>query len=187
MHFGINKLNVMCTFCEWPPTQQEGGGDSFGVGPLNYNIYSLPGGAGNNGNHCQKKQLRFSQMGLGSCYKAALDSTIHCKVQFMQMARTDGTKYLDKEGLEYTMRQLMMIEIYVVCFSFQHQMSLVRDAGLFTQRVSAAPISGNIDNPEGGLDALMQVSNINILLGLSGAQGVTISVCHSVPLAEMFF
>ena len=37
-------------------------------------------------------------------------------------------------------------------------MSLVRDAGLFTRRVSAAPISGNIDNPEGGLDALMQVS-----------------------------
>ena len=36
-------------------------------------------------------------------------------------------------------------------------MSLVRDARLFTQRVSAAPISGNIDNPEGGLDALMQV------------------------------
>ena len=36
-------------------------------------------------------------------------------------------------------------------------MSLVRDAGLFTRRVSAAPISGNIDNPEGGLDALMQV------------------------------
>ena len=42
-------------------------------------------------------------------------------------------------------------------FSFQHQMSLVRDASLFTERVSRAPISGNIDNPEGGLDALMQV------------------------------
>ena len=37
-------------------------------------------------------------------------------------------------------------------------MSLVQDAGLFTRRVSAAPISGNIDNPEGGLDALMQVN-----------------------------
>ena len=110
-------ISTNCTFCEWPPTQREGGGDSFGVGPLNYNIYSLPAGAGNNGNHCQKKQLRFSQMGLGSCYKAALDSTIHCKVQFMQMARTDRTKYLDKEGLEYTMRQLMMIEIYVVSVS----------------------------------------------------------------------
>ena len=39
-------------------------------------------------------------------------------------------------------------------------MSLVRDARLFTQRVSAAPISGNIDNPEGGLDALMQVFKV---------------------------
>ena len=36
-------------------------------------------------------------------------------------------------------------------------MSLVRDGSLFTERVSRAPISGNIDNPEGGLDALMQV------------------------------
>ena len=118
----------MCPFCEWPPTQREGGGDSFGVGPLNYNIYSLPARAGNNGNHCQKKQLRFSQMGLGSCYKAALVSTIHCKVQFMQMARTDGTKYLDKEGLEYTMRQLMMIEIYV-CWLFQFPASDVAGQG----------------------------------------------------------
>ena len=42
-------------------------------------------------------------------------------------------------------------------------MSLVRDAGLFTRRVSAAPISGNIDNPEGGLDALMQVKRIRYL------------------------
>ena len=49
--------------------------------------------------------------------------------------------------------------IYIVLcyFSFQHQMSLVRDGSLFTERVSRAPISGNIDNPEGGLDALMQV------------------------------
>ena len=38
-------------------------------------------------------------------------------------------------------------------------MSLVRNATLFTERVSKAPISGNIDNPEGGLDALMQVQS----------------------------
>ena len=49
------------------------------------------------------------------------------------------------------------INDFFLIFSFQHQMSLVRDASLFTQRVSRAPISGNIDNPEGGLDALMQV------------------------------
>ena len=51
---------------------------------------------------------------------------------------------------------LISKKIFLI-FSFQHQMSLVRDASLFTQRVRRAPISGNIDNPEGGLDALMQV------------------------------
>ena len=50
------------------------------------------------------------------------------------------------------------MNLYIILlFSFQHQMSLVRDGSLFTERVSRAPISGNIDNPEGGLDALMQV------------------------------
>ena len=42
--------------------------------------------------------------------------------------------------------------------SFQHQMSLHRNATEFAERVRSAPISGNIDNPEGGLDALMQES-----------------------------
>ena len=42
-------------------------------------------------------------------------------------------------------------------YSFQHQMSLSQDAELFKRRVQNAPISGNIDNPEGGFDALMQV------------------------------
>ena len=45
----------------------------------------------------------------------------------------------------------------VLCCSFQHQMSLRRNATEFAERVRGAPISGNIDNPEGGLDALMQV------------------------------
>ena len=39
-------------------------------------------------------------------------------------------------------------------------MSLRRNATQFAERVRAAPISGNIDNPEGGLDALMQVKQI---------------------------
>jgi hypothetical protein len=37
-------------------------------------------------------------------------------------------------------------------------MSLRRNATEFAERVRAAPISGNIDNPEGGFDALMQVT-----------------------------
>ena len=39
-------------------------------------------------------------------------------------------------------------------------MSLRRNATEFTEKVRSAPISGNIDNPEGGLDALMQVTQI---------------------------
>ena len=55
-------------------------------------------------------------------------------------------------------------------FSFKHQMSLVRNASLFTDRVSRAPISGNIDNPEGGLDALMQVRSPLLATVVSPAQ-----------------
>ena len=43
-------------------------------------------------------------------------------------------------------------------YSFQHQMDLADDIDLFTKSVSEAPISGNIDNPEGGFDGLVQVS-----------------------------
>ena len=43
-------------------------------------------------------------------------------------------------------------------YSFQHQMNLSQNTWLFKQRVKDATISGNIDNPEGGFDALMQVN-----------------------------
>ena len=36
-------------------------------------------------------------------------------------------------------------------------MKLEANAELFRERVREAPISGNIDNPEGGFDALVQV------------------------------
>ncbi|TRY74801.1 hypothetical protein TCAL_07115 [Tigriopus californicus] len=42
-------------------------------------------------------------------------------------------------------------------YSFQHQMSLGPDARLFQRKVKEAPLSGNIDNPEGGFDGLVQV------------------------------
>ena len=55
----------------------------------------------------------------------------------------------------------MINEIFILgCpqpYSFQHQMSLSPDALEFQQKVAKAPISGNIDNPEGGFDALVQV------------------------------
>ncbi len=47
-------------------------------------------------------------------------------------------------------------------YNFQHQMSLAPDAQLFQRRVQNAPISGNIDNPEGGLDGLVQVWQENL-------------------------
>ena len=43
-------------------------------------------------------------------------------------------------------------------------MSLSPDAFEFQRKVSQAPISGNIDNPEGGFDALLQVRSILFLL-----------------------
>ena len=49
-----------------------------------------------------------------------------------------------------------MNEIFI-CYSFQHQMRLGPNASLFQQRVQEADISGNIDNPEGGFDGLVQV------------------------------
>ena len=51
----------------------------------------------------------------------------------------------------------------VLYISFQHQMSLRRNATEFAERVREAPISGNIDNPEGGFDALMQVMQLKKL------------------------
>ena len=42
-------------------------------------------------------------------------------------------------------------------------MSLRRNATEFAERVREAPISGNIDNPEGGFDALMQVMQLKRL------------------------
>ena len=62
-------------------------------------------------------------------------------------------------------------------------MSLVQDAGLFTRRVSAAPISGNIDNPEGGLDALMQV---NIKSYMQPSRGYDITQVRRYPVTSLF-
>ena len=51
-------------------------------------------------------------------------------------------------------------------YSYQHQMNLSSNAELFKQRVKNAPISGNIDNPEGGFDALMQVKLASVSYSL---------------------
>jgi Integrin beta chain VWA domain len=45
-------------------------------------------------------------------------------------------------------------------------MRLSPDARLFEEKVREAPISGNIDNPEGGFDALLQVSHLAVIIGI---------------------
>lgn len=42
-------------------------------------------------------------------------------------------------------------------FGFQHVLSLTQDVKRFNDMVSQQNISGNLDIPEGGLDAMMQV------------------------------
>lgn len=41
-------------------------------------------------------------------------------------------------------------------YGFHHQMTLSQNVSQFSHRVGAAPISGNLDAPEGGFDAIMQ-------------------------------
>ncbi|CAH1183024.1 unnamed protein product [Ceutorhynchus assimilis] len=41
-------------------------------------------------------------------------------------------------------------------YSFKNHLSLMTDAALFSRRVRETQISGNLDTPEGGLDAIMQ-------------------------------
>lgn len=41
-------------------------------------------------------------------------------------------------------------------YGFKNQLSLTHNISIFGQRVREAPISGNQDSPEGGMDALLQ-------------------------------
>ncbi|KYQ55161.1 Integrin beta-PS [Trachymyrmex zeteki] len=42
-------------------------------------------------------------------------------------------------------------------YDYKNQMPLTENVALFEDQVQAAPVSGNLDGPEGGLDAMMQV------------------------------
>ena len=42
-------------------------------------------------------------------------------------------------------------------YGYQHHMTLADNSTLFESEVRSAKVSGNLDSPEGGLDALMQV------------------------------
>ncbi|XP_049517771.1 integrin beta pat-3-like [Dermacentor silvarum] len=41
-------------------------------------------------------------------------------------------------------------------YGFHHQLALTSNSSLFTEKVSSAGLSGNLDNAEGGFDAIMQ-------------------------------
>ncbi|KAI1891396.1 hypothetical protein AGOR_G00143390 [Albula goreensis] len=50
-------------------------------------------------------------------------------------------------------------------FSFRHVLSLTQNGSLFSELVGRQQISGNLDSPEGGLDALMQVATCEDAIG----------------------
>ncbi|KAJ8395061.1 hypothetical protein AAFF_G00040120 [Aldrovandia affinis] len=50
-------------------------------------------------------------------------------------------------------------------FSFRHVLSLTQNGSLFSELVGRQHISGNLDSPEGGLDALMQVATCEDQIG----------------------
>lgn len=58
-------------------------------------------------------------------------------------------------------------------FSFRHVLSLTQNGSLFGELVGRQNISGNLDSPEGGLDALMQVAACEVR-GRDGWSGALI-------------
>lgn len=55
--------------------------------------------------------------------------------------------------------------------AFRHLLSLTADAGEFTRRLEGQRISGNLDAPEGGFDAMMQVALCQVGAGGWGRLG----------------
>ena len=50
---------------------------------------------------------------------------------------------------------------FTLLYSFLHQIPIgIHDEKEFEQLVKKAPLAGNVDNPEGSLDALLQVKPI---------------------------
>ena len=57
----------------------------------------------------------------------------------------------------------MMKGFFTLLYSFLHQIPIgIHDEKEFEQLVKKAPLAGNVDNPEGSLDALLQVRPIYI-------------------------
>ena len=52
----------------------------------------------------------------------------------------------------------------IAAYSFRHVLNLTKDADTFRTLIDATEISGNLDLPEGGMDALLQVRIIRLFL-----------------------
>ena len=67
-------------------------------------------------------------------------------------------------------------------------MKLEANAELFRERVREAPISGNIDNPEGGFDALVQVTLMFFyLISILCSGGMGVSKIVSLQCGNFIF
>jgi len=51
-------------------------------------------------------------------------------------------------------------------FGFRHQLEITANGGAFINAVNSTKISGNIDTPEGGFDALMQIAVCEVRLAI---------------------
>ena len=73
-------------------------------------------------------------------------------------------------------------------FVFFDQMKLEANAELFRERVREAPISGNIDNPEGGFDALVQVTLMFFyMISILCSGGIGVSKTVSLQCGNFIF
>lgn len=55
-------------------------------------------------------------------------------------------------------------------FAYKHVLSLTEDANLFKSEVGKQSISGNLDAPEGGLDAMMQAAVCGVRVAVTATQ-----------------
>ncbi|CAG9783687.1 unnamed protein product [Diatraea saccharalis] len=102
-----------------------------------------------------KLQLRMNEMQkLTFAYSQAQDYPVDL-YYLMDLSRSMKN---DKEKLS-TLGSLLLISPCDGCaapYGFKNQMSLSNDTDYFDQAVAKADVSGNLDAPEGGFDAIMQ-------------------------------
>ena len=61
-------------------------------------------------------------------------------------------------------------------FGFRHQLSITENEREFAEAVQNTTISGNIDSPEGGFDALMQIAVCQVYIYLITERIISLSL-----------